>query len=178
MTEPADYSTTLYLPKTDFPMRGGLPQKEPEILARWAKDDIYALLRKASVGRSKFVLHDGPPYANGHIHIGTALNKTLKDLVVRSQQMLGRDSNYVPGWDCHGLPIEWKVEEENYRAKGLTKPDFRDPRRDDRVQAGMSRLRPALAGRPARGVQAIRRLWRLGPSLSDDEFSRRSADRA
>ena len=127
MTEPVDYSTTLYLPKTDFPMRGGLPQKEPEILARWAAQDIYGALRKASVGRSKFVLHDGPPYANGHIHIGTALNKTLKDLVVRSQQMLGRDSNYVPGWDCHGLPIEWKVEEENYRAKGLAKPDFRDP---------------------------------------------------
>jgi isoleucyl-tRNA synthetase len=126
MTEPVDYSTTLYLPKTDFPMRGGLPQKEPEILARWAAEDIYGQLRKASAGRSKFVLHDGPPYANGHIHIGTALNKTLKDLVVRSQQMLGRDSNYVPGWDCHGLPIEWKVEEENYRSKGKAKPDFRD----------------------------------------------------
>ena len=127
MTEPVDYSTTLYLPRTDFPMRGGLPQKEPEILARWAAQDIYGALRKASVGRSKFVLHDGPPYANGHIHIGTALNKTLKDLVVRSQQMGGRDSNYVPGWDCHGLPIEWKVEEENYRSKGKAKPDFRDP---------------------------------------------------
>ena len=122
-----DYSQTLFLPKTEFPMRGGLPQKEPEILARWAREDIYGQLRVQSVGRPKFVLHDGPPYANGHIHIGTALNKTLKDLVVRSQQMLGKDSNYVPGWDCHGLPIEWKVEEENYRAKGLSKPDFRDP---------------------------------------------------
>ncbi len=126
MTDADDYSQTLYLPKTDFPMRGGLPQKEPEILAKWAAADIYGALRKQAQGRPKFVLHDGPPYANGHIHIGTALNKTLKDLVVRSQQMLGKDSNYVPGWDCHGLPIEWKVEEENYRSKGKPKPDFRD----------------------------------------------------
>ena len=122
-----DYAETLFLPKTEFPMRGGLPQKEPEILARWARDDIYGQLRAQGLGRPKFVLHDGPPYANGHIHIGTALNKTLKDLVVRSQQMLGKDSNYVPGWDCHGLPIEWKVEEEHYRSKGKAKPDFRDP---------------------------------------------------
>ena len=126
MTDAADYSDTLFLPKTDFPMRGGLPQKEPEILAKWAAADVYGALREQSAGRPKFVLHDGPPYANGHIHIGTALNKTLKDLVVRSQQMLGKDSNYVPGWDCHGLPIEWKVEEENYRSKGKAKPDFRD----------------------------------------------------
>jgi isoleucyl-tRNA synthetase len=127
MTDAADYSPTLFLPKTDFPMRGGLPQKEPEILAKWGREDIYAQLRSQAAGRPKFVLHDGPPYANGHIHIGTALNKTLKDLVVRSQQMLGKDSNYVPGWDCHGLPIEWKVEEENYRSKGKPKPDFHDP---------------------------------------------------
>jgi isoleucyl-tRNA synthetase len=126
MTDAADYSQTLFLPKTDFPMRGGLPQKEPEILAKWGREDIYGQLRRQAGGRPKFVLHDGPPYANGHIHIGTALNKILKDLVVRSQQMLGKDSNYVPGWDCHGLPIEWKVEEENYRAKGKAKPDFRD----------------------------------------------------
>ena len=115
-----DYSETLFLPKTDFPMRAGLPQKEPEILARWAKIGLYARLREASKGRTKFVLHDGPPYANGNIHIGHALNKILKDLVTRSQQMLGYDSNYVPGWDCHGLPIEWKIEEE-YRAKGKDK---------------------------------------------------------
>src|SRR5271170_4651560 len=117
-----DYSRTLYLPKTDFPMRGGLPQKEPEILAKWAAGDIYRQLRAQAAGQPKFVLHDGPPYANGHIHIGTALNKTLKDLVVRSQQMAGKDSNYVPGWDCHGLPIEWKVEEE-YRAEGRSKDE-------------------------------------------------------
>ncbi len=122
-----DYSQTLFLPKTDFPMRAGLPQKEPEILARWARENLYAALREAGRGRPKFVLHDGPPYANGNIHIGHSLNKILKDLVVRAQQMSGKDSNYVPGWDCHGLPIEWRVEEEHYRKKGKTKPDFSDP---------------------------------------------------
>jgi isoleucyl-tRNA synthetase len=121
-----DYSRTLYLPKTDFPMRAGLPQKEPEILARWARENLYRELRDSGRGRPKFVLHDGPPYANGNVHIGTALNKTLKDIVVRSHQMTGRESNYVPGWDCHGLPIEWKVEEEFYRSRGKAKPDFSD----------------------------------------------------
>src|SRR5215470_10258106 len=121
MTDAArDYSTTLFLPKTDFPMRAGLPQKEPEILARWQKLDLYEKLRAAARGRPKFILHDGPPYANANIHIGHALNKILKDVVVRSQQMLGFDSNYVPGWDCHGLPIEWMIEEK-YRAKGKNK---------------------------------------------------------
>ncbi len=121
MTDAArDYSETLFLPKTDFPMRAGLPKKEPEILARWQKLNLYQRLRAAARGRAKFILHDGPPYANGNIHIGHALNKILKDVVTRSQQMLGYDSNYVPGWDCHGLPIEWKVEEE-YRAQGKNK---------------------------------------------------------
>jgi isoleucyl-tRNA synthetase len=115
-----DYSQTLFLPKTDFPMRAGLPQKEPEILARWEKLGLYQRLRNDARGRPKFILHDGPPYANGNIHIGHALNKILKDVVTRSQQMTGFDSNYVPGWDCHGLPIEWKIEEE-YRAKGKNK---------------------------------------------------------
>ncbi len=122
-----DYSASLYLPKTDFPMRAGLPQKEPQILARWQETDLYGKLRAAGAGRPKFVLHDGPPYANGAIHIGHALNKILKDLVTRSQQMLGKDSNYVPGWDCHGLPIEWKIEEDNYRSKGRKKPELSDP---------------------------------------------------
>ena len=117
-----DWSETLFLPKTDFPMRAGLPEMEPKILARWAEIDLYAKLRQSAKGWTKFVLHDGPPYANGNIHIGTALNKILKDMVVRSQQMLGRDSNYVPGWDCHGLPIEWKIEEQ-YRAKGRNKDE-------------------------------------------------------
>ena len=122
-----DYSETLFLPQTDFPMRAGLPQKEPEILKRWEQAGLYEQLRAAAKGKDKFILHDGPPYANGPIHIGTALNKILKDLVTRSQQMFGYDSNYVPGWDCHGLPIEWKIEEENYRAKNKKKPDLSDP---------------------------------------------------
>jgi isoleucyl-tRNA synthetase len=121
-----DYSKTLFLPQTEFPMRAGLPQREPEILREWNKIGLYERLRETSAGRPKFVLHDGPPYANGNIHIGHALNKILKDVVTKSQQMLGFDSNYVPGWDCHGLPIEWKIEEENYRSKGKAKPDFRD----------------------------------------------------
>jgi isoleucyl-tRNA synthetase len=117
-----DYSKTLYLPQTDFPMRAGLPEKEPLIWKRWQENKLYQRLRETSAGRPKFVLHDGPPYANGNIHIGHALNKILKDLVTRSQQMLEFDSNYVPGWDCHGLPIEWKIEEQ-YRAKGKNKDD-------------------------------------------------------
>jgi isoleucyl-tRNA synthetase len=121
-----DYSKTLFLPQTDFPMRAGLPQREPEILARWNEIGLYEKLRADAQGRPKFVLHDGPPYANGNIHIGHALNKILKDVVTKSQQMLGFDSNYVPGWDCHGLPIEWKIEEENYRSKGKAKPNFKD----------------------------------------------------
>lgn len=123
MTETAekiDYSSTLYLPQTEFPMRAGLPQKEPEIVARWQKMELYKKLRASAAGREKFVLHDGPPYANGNIHIGHALNKILKDVINRSFQMRGFDANYVPGWDCHGLPIEWKIEEK-YREKGRNK---------------------------------------------------------
>ncbi len=117
-----DYKATLFLPATDFPMRAGLPKAEPEWLKAWEAADLYGQLRKASVGRPKYVLHDGPPYANGHLHMGHAFNKILKDFVVRSRQMMGFDSNYVPGWDCHGLPIEWKVEEE-FRARGRPKRD-------------------------------------------------------
>ena len=120
-----DWSATLNLPKTDFPMKAGLPEMEPRMLARWNEMGLYERLREKGKGKPRFVLHDGPPYANGNIHIGHALNKILKDLVVKSQQMLGHDSDYVPGWDCHGLPIEWKIEEE-YRAKGREKPDFSD----------------------------------------------------
>jgi isoleucyl-tRNA synthetase len=116
MTLP-DYRTTVFLPKTDFPMKAGLPEKEPVILAKWQADDIYGQLRAARAGREKFILHDGPPYANGDIHIGHAMQKTLKDLVIRTQSLLGKDAPFVPGWDCHGLPIEWKVEEEYRKAK-------------------------------------------------------------
>ena len=117
-----DYSATLFLPKTDFPMRAGLPEREPIWLKRWEELDIFGRQREAAKDRPIFTLHDGPPYANGNIHIGHALNKTLKDFVARGAQMLGYNSAYVPGWDCHGLPIEWKVEEE-YRAKGKNKDD-------------------------------------------------------
>ena len=117
-----DYKETLFLPKTEFPMRAGLAEKEPIQLQRWLDMGLYQRLREDSKGREKFILHDGPPYANGHLHIGHALNKILKDVINRSQQMLGKDANYVPGWDCHGLPIEWKIEEQ-YRAKGKDKDD-------------------------------------------------------
>jgi len=120
-TEPTDYRDSLFLPDTDFPMRAGLPQREPDWLARWARIGIYDRLREKP-GRAPFTLHDGPPYANGNLHIGHALNKVLKDFVTRSRQMMGHDARYVPGWDCHGLPIEWKIEEQ-YRAKGLNKDE-------------------------------------------------------
>ena len=117
-----EYKDTIFLPKTSFEMRANLPSKEPAIIEEWDKENIFKKLRDKSKGREKFVLHDGPPYANGNIHMGTALNKILKDVIVRTQQMAGKDSIYVPGWDCHGLPIEWKIEEE-YRKKGKNKDD-------------------------------------------------------
>src|SRR6056297_1170858 len=126
--ETPDYKDTLTLPVTDFPMRAGLPKREPDWLKRWETIGVYDRLREKARARTDerkearepFTLHDGPPYANGHLHIGHALNKILKDMVVRSQQMMGRDARYIPGWDCHGLPIEWKIEEQ-YRAKGMDK---------------------------------------------------------
>jgi isoleucyl-tRNA synthetase len=119
-----DYRETVFLPDTPFPMRGGLPQKEPEILARWEAQDLYHAIRKTrqAAGAPLYVLHDGPPYANGEIHVGHALNKILKDFVVRSRFLLGFDVDYVPGWDCHGLPIEWKIEEE-FRGRGRRKDE-------------------------------------------------------
>ena len=108
----ADYKNTLNLPETDFPMRGNLPQREPEMLKFWQDNDIYAKQRALFAGREQFILHDGPPYANGTIHVGHALNKILKDIITKSRHQLGFDSPYVPGWDCHGLPIEQKVEQQ------------------------------------------------------------------
>jgi isoleucyl-tRNA synthetase len=121
-TTKTDYRSTVFLPRTDFPMKAGLPQKEPAILARWEAEGLYRQLREARAGREKFTFHDGPPYANGDIHIGHALNHAIKDMVVRTQNLLGKDAPYVPGWDCHGLPIEWKVEEQ-YRKKKLNKDE-------------------------------------------------------
>lgn len=126
MTEKRDYKDTVFLPKTDFPMKAGLPQKEPGIQARWQDEDLYRQLREARAGREKFILHDGPPYANGDMHIGHALNHILKDMVCRTQNLAGKDAPYVPGWDCHGLPIEWKIEEQ-YRKKKRDKNEV-DPK--------------------------------------------------
>jgi isoleucyl-tRNA synthetase len=112
-----DYRDTVFLPQTSFPMRGDLPKREPQILARWEQMDLWSRLRAASRGQPKFILHDGPPYANGNIHIGTALNKIHKDVINRTRQMAGYDADYIPGWDCHGLPIEWKIEEQYREAK-------------------------------------------------------------
>ncbi|MGB1234524.1 MAG: isoleucine--tRNA ligase [Planktomarina sp.] len=128
MADAPEYKDTLNLPKTDFPMRAGLPKREPAWLEKWAQIGVYDELRKKALAqkgkdgesREPFTLHDGPPYANGHLHIGHALNKTIKDIIVRSHQMMGRDARYIPGWDCHGLPIEWKIEEQ-YRKKGKNK---------------------------------------------------------
>jgi isoleucyl-tRNA synthetase len=135
--ESPDYRATLFLPATDFPMKAGLPEAEPKWLARWTEMDLYGRLRAKAKGRPLFVLHDGPIYANGDIHSGTGLNHILKDFVVRSQGMLGKDAPYVPGWDCHGLPIEWKVEEK-FREEGRAKEDIPKDvlRRECRAFAG------------------------------------------
>ena len=129
--ETKDYKSTVFLPVTDFPMKAGLAQKEPAILARWEEMDLYGKLRDRRKGRTRFILHDGPPYANGDIHMGHAMNKVLKDIIVRSQSLLGKDAPYVPGWDCHGLPIEWKIEEE-YRKKKQNKDEV--PAQEFRAQ--------------------------------------------
>ena len=169
-----DYSATLFLPETNFPMRAGLPEREPVLAeALGGHGHLRPAARRRRQGKPLFTLHDGPPYANGNIHIGHALNKILKDLVSRSKNMLGYNSAYVPGWDCHGLPIEWKIEEQ-YRAKGKDKNDVADQRIPRRVP----HLCAVLGRHPARGVQAARRHRRLGQPLSDDELRRRSADRA
>lgn len=125
-----DYRSTVFLPQTSFPMRGELPVREPEILARWDRIGLWDRSRGQAAGRPKWVLHDGPIYSNGHLHIGHALNRILKDVIMRAHRMAGQDVDYIPGWDTHGLPIEWKVEEE-YRKTGRDKDavpvlDFRD----------------------------------------------------
>ena len=153
-------------------MRAGLPEKEPLLVERWQDMDLYQRLRESAAGRPRYVLHDGPPYANGNIHIGHALNKILKDVINRSFQMRGFDANYVPGWDCHGLPIEWKIEEQ-YRAKGKNKDEV--PVNEFRQR--MPRIRHALDQGAGRGVQAARRRGRLRQALHDDGLPRRGAHR-
>ena len=127
----SDYKDTLNLPKTKFEMRGNLPNREPKMLAEWDKNDLYGEIRKARAGREQFILHDGPPYANGNIHIGHSVNKILKDIVVKSKTISGYDSPYVPGWDCHGLPIENVVEKKVGKAgQKVSHADFRQKCRD------------------------------------------------
>src|SRR3546814_16086212 len=121
MTDAPDYRDTVFLPKTDFPMKAGLPQNEPAILAKWLEGNLEAQIRESRKGREQFILHDGPPYANGDMHIGHALNHILKDMVVRTQTLKGKDAPYVPGWDCHGLPIEWKVQEQRSEERRVGK---------------------------------------------------------
>ena len=142
-----DYKNTIITPKTAFPMRGGLPQREPAMLENWNKIDVYAELRKRNAGKPRFVLHDGPPFSNGDIHMGHALNKTLKDFIVRSRAMRGYDTPYVPGWDNHGMPIESAIIKKNkLNRKAMSVPDFRSACRDfaleyvDRQRKGFQRL--------------------------------------
>ena len=165
-----DYRDTVFLPQTSFPMRGDLPKKEPRILAKWDEINLFAKLRAASAGRPLFILHDGPPYANGNIHLGTALNKIHKDMINRTRQMAGYDANYIPGWDCHGLPIEWKIEED-YRRKNKDKDmvpilDFRAECRTYAqhwlgVQTKEFR-RLGVEGQLLQEVAAAQRIGRLG----------------
>ena len=163
-TDPAqrDYRDTVFLPQTSFPMRGDLPKREPQILARWEKMDLWSRLRAASRGRPKFILHDGPPYANGNIHIGTALNKIHKDVINRTRQMAGYDADYIPGWDCHGLPIEWKIEEQYREAKkdkdAVPVLDFRaECRADARALMEVQAAEFVASAWRARGASAMRR---------------------
>ena len=173
-----DYSETLFLPKTDFPMRAGLPQKEPEILKRWRKLDLYGRLRAAAKGRPRFILHDGPPYANGNIHIGHALNKILKDVVTKSHQMLGFDFVLRAGL---GLPrpadrMEDRGGELSRQRQAET--GSVQSSRVGRIPQGVPRLRRALDRGAARRIRAARRHWRLGASLHHHGSFRRGADRA
>ena len=166
----ADWKDSLNLPKTGFPMKANLQATEPQMLAHWDAIDLYRTLRERRRGAPVFILHDGPPYANGNVHLGTALNKVLKDVVVRSRSMMGFDAPYVPGWDCHGLPIELKLLKE----LGPKKKDMSvaDLRRACRAYAD------AVRGRAARAVQAAGRHGRLGRPVPDDGLPVSGGDRA
>ena len=121
-----DYNKTICLPKTDFPMRAGLPKREPEMLKRWQEMDLYRELLKKNEGKPRFSLHDGPPFSNGGLHMGHALNKSLKDIIVRSYAMRGRYTPYIPGWDNHGMPIESAIiKEQKLNHKAMSVSDFR-----------------------------------------------------
>ena len=160
-----DYKETLNLPKTDFPMKANLVKKEPEMIERWERQKLYDRIRQSSKGRKHYSLHDGPPYANGHIHMGTAFNKILKDLIVKSRQMAGCDAPYVPGWDCHGLPIEHKVDTElGSRKVGMSQAEVRQL---------LPQVRGEMDRHPAQRIQATRGPRGMGQSLSHHGFSLR-----
>jgi len=159
MAEKPDVKSTLNLPRTSFAMKASLAQKEPEFLLKWERDGLYRKILEKRRGRPVFVLHDGPPYANGHIHLGTALNKILKDFIVKTRSMQGYLAAYVPGWDCHGLPIEIHVDKLlGEKKKQLSQVEVRR----------VSRLRPQVHRHPAPGIQAPRRPGRMGRALPDD----------
>ena len=161
-----DYKQTLNLPQTDFPMKANLAQREPEMLKKWEDMDIYQKIRKSAKGKKPYLLHDGPPYANGNIHLGTALNKIIKDIVIKAKNMTGFDGVYVPGWDCHGLPIEHQVDKElGGKKSGMTQMSQVEKRRACRVYA------EKFVGYPARTIQTPGRFWRMGKSLSDHGLS-------
>ena len=155
-----DYNATIHLPKTDFPMRAGLPKREPEMLRNWKKLDVYGELLKKNAGKPRFSLHDGPPFSNGNLHMGHALNKSIKDIIIRSHAMRGYYTPYIPGWDNHGMPIESAIiKEQKLNRKAMSVPEFR----------GLPRICPALCGGPERGLPAPGRHWRLGTPLPDHE---------
>ena len=154
-----DYNATINLPKTDFPMRAGLPKREPEMLNRWKKLDVYGELLKKNQGKPRFSLHDGPPFSNGNLHMGHALNKSIKDIIIRSYAMRGYYTPYIPGWDNHGMPIESAIIKQNkLNRKTMPVTEFRLPR-----------VCPALCGRAERGLPAPGRPGRLGPPLPHHE---------
>ena len=155
-----DLKQTINLPRTNFSMKANLPQAEPKMLARWAEEDLYGQIRKSRAGKPVWILHDGPPYANGRIHLGTAFNKIIKDFIVKSKTMAGYDSPYVPGWDCHGLPIEHKVDQE----LGAKKAQMSASQRAQ----GLPEVRREVRQPAARGFQAPGRAGPLGRSVSHD----------
>ncbi len=165
-----DLKKTVNLPKTDFAMKANLPTAEPKTLAKWEEIGLYAQIREARKGRPLYILHDGPPYANGNIHLGTAFNKILKDFILKSKSMAGFDAPYVPGWDCHGLPIEFKVDQELGKRKA-TMTHCADPR-------GVPGIRGEVRGYPPYGVQAPGHLRALGRPLPDNERRLRGGHRA
>ncbi len=161
MAEPLELKKTLNLPKTDFPMKASLPQNEPKQLAAWEEAHLYEKILETRKGKPLFVLHDGPPYPTGTIHLGTGLNKILKDMIVKSESMAGHYAPYVPGWDCHGLPIETQVEKELGGKGKVPAAEFRKLCRA---------VRDALCGTTQERFQAARSVWTLERSLPDDEF--------